>query len=236
VLEGFVRSEAERRPLSGASVGIADLRLAATTGADGEFRIAHVTPGRYVVHVRHVGSQQLTDTIDFLPRMRRTRTFLLRQGIVLDTVRTSDKASALSPALRGFEERSRTGQGRYIADTLLRKNDDRRLAEVLTCFLPGLRIQKEGSRDVVVSTRDNRSGKYAILGSGPTSRCYATIYLDGVMIYDKSTAGDTQPPPDLNQFSVNQLGAVEFYAGQSTLPPQFKSSECGTLLLWTREK
>ena len=46
-------------------------------------------------------------------------------------------------------------------------------------------------------------------------------------------AGDA-PPPNLDDFSVSTLAGVEYYAGGAALPPQFKSSGCGTLLLWTR--
>jgi hypothetical protein len=43
-------------------------------------------------------------------------------------------------------------------------------------------------------------------------------------------------PPNLNDFSVKDLAGVEYYPGDATAPPQYHQSNCGLLLLWTREK
>src|SRR5262249_22954306 len=143
---------------------------------------------------------------------------------------------AISPALRGFEERRATGRGRYLTDSLLRKNEQRQLGDLLASQLAGLKIMKMGSGDVAVSKRGKPRGKEAMLNRGSQRACFATVYVNGVMIYDKSTSDPKQPPPDLREFPVSQIAAIEFYPGQSTLPVQFKASECGTLLLWLREK
>lgn len=144
-------------------------------------------------------------------------------------------ADTLSRALRGFEERRRRGQGRFLSDSVLRSNEKRQLADVLVTHLPGLRIDRFGDRSSVASTRDRRTGSFEIL-SASGNACYVTLYLDGLVLYDGVTTGANQPPPDINQFSVEQLVGVEFYAAQTAVPIQFKSSDCGTLVLWSREQ
>ncbi|MEO8334950.1 MAG: hypothetical protein ABI664_08260 [bacterium] len=44
--------------------------------------------------------------------------------------------------------------------------------------------------------------------------------------------------PDFNRFAVGEYAAVEFYPGDASLPLQYsnRGSDCGTLLLWTRER
>ena len=71
--------------------------------------------------------------------------------------------------------------------------------------------------------------------NSPTG-CWASIYLDGVRIYD---VGQGKPAPDFNALNVDQYAGVEFYAGAATTPLQFSSSsgfDCGALVLWTRER
>jgi hypothetical protein len=43
------------------------------------------------------------------------------------------------------------------------------------------------------------------------------------------------PPLNIDSFGVRDLAGIEYY-GPATTPAQFKSSPCGTLLLWTRDK
>jgi hypothetical protein len=64
------------------------------------------------------------------------------------------------------------------------------------------------------------------------------VYLDGMRLYDAIVASRSRAmtPPNLNDFSVKDLAGVEYYPGDATAPPQYHQSNCGLLLLWTREK
>jgi hypothetical protein len=62
--------------------------------------------------------------------------------------------------------------------------------------------------------------------------CYAQVYLDDVLM------NPTRPtePFDVNTIKLEQLEAVEFYAGPSQTPAKYSrlDSRCGVLVLWTR--
>ncbi len=54
------------------------------------------------------------------------------------------------------------------------------------------------------------------------------------MLFDLNTTDSRTPPPNLSDFAGAQLGGVEYYPGNAARPPQFRASECGVLLLWSR--
>ncbi|HEX4682426.1 MAG TPA: carboxypeptidase regulatory-like domain-containing protein [Gemmatimonadaceae bacterium] len=226
----------DHRPLDNAEVSLPQIGRLAVTDADGRFQIGAVKPGTYVAQVRRIGYAQATDSLTLSARARLTRSFTLKQASVLDTVRTLASTSHyVSANLRDFEERSRAGQGRFIADSELRRHDDERTADVLRTLVPGLRIQNAASGAIVMSSRDGRSSKLALEG-GSQARCFTTIYLDGILLYDIESSPRNQPPPNINDYPVNSLTGIEFHAEQGTLPVRFKTGECGTLLLWSRER
>jgi hypothetical protein len=75
-----------------------------------------------------------------------------------------------------------------------------------------------------VATSGRQSSRFAILGGA----CPADVYIDGLIVSDNN----------LEQMRVDQFAAVEFYAGGARTPVQYNKtdSNCGVLLLWTRER
>jgi len=66
--------------------------------------------------------------------------------------------------------------------------------------------------------------KYMVLGGA----CELDLYVNGAIYTDN----------DLEKLAVAEFAAVEFYAGGATIPVQHNKtgSNCGVLLLWTRER
>jgi hypothetical protein len=63
-----------------------------------------------------------------------------------------------------------------------------------------------------------------------------SVYYDGAPLY--TGAPDTDAP-DMRSFRVDEFAGIEYYAGGASVPAQFnntRESNCGVLLLWTREK
>jgi hypothetical protein len=233
-------------PVAGAEVDMSPDGGHLLTDSTGGFRAVGLATGVYTVRIRRVGYQQFSDLVSVGPEAETRHDFRLTRLVTLDTVQTRAKGvTYISPALRGFEERRAAGHGYFIAEAELRKADNRTLANVLM-RLPGIMTRSHRSADYVASRRSAGGGPAGGLSSGggqpradpndPRSPrgCWVAVYLDGVAVY----LGPPAPAPDLGRTLVRELAGVEFYAGSATLPAQFsaiKTSDCGVLLLWTRE-
>jgi hypothetical protein len=131
-----------------------------------------------------------------------------------------------------------------VAETTLRAMDNRQLAEVLTSQVSGLQIIRRGSESFVASSRNTKQSDRVLTSPGQrsTAACYSTVYLDGVIIFDMSSAtrlsrgGAPIQPPNLSDYAVSHLAGIEFYAGEASAPPGYRHTGCGLLLLWTRER
>jgi len=225
-LFGLVMRDSLGHELSGAEVTLAGMPRAVLTNMRGGFRIDALPPGRYALAIRHVGFRQFTDTIEVAAGQRLEREFVMtEQAQELDSVRVSaPETKYLSPMLRGFEERRKAGRGGYfITDSLLRRNDERNMGGVVAASAPGVMLISAAGYTYLASSR--KGGK-----------CWVAVYIDGVRIYDATMGMISRP--DFNRIAVREYAAVEFYPGDASLPLQYsnRGSDCGTLLLWTRER
>ncbi|MHB2034246.1 MAG: carboxypeptidase regulatory-like domain-containing protein [Gemmatimonadaceae bacterium] len=240
---GFVHADADATALPGAEVAITTLNKSVTTGADGSFRLAALPPGLFGVRVRHVGFAMLQDTIVVRAGKTATRIYELSPRVtMLDTVTTSSvRPRYVSPQLRGFEERSALGIGHFLTEAELRKHDDQSLSTAMRARIPGLLWVSYRSATFLASQRGAGSTFRNLPRAlpddhGSPAGCWVSVYLDGVRIY---TPDGNKPAPDFNALDAGQFAGIEFYAGGATVPPQFNATtafDCGTLLLWTREK
>ncbi len=237
-----VADSARGHPIQNAEVMAPALNASVRTNAKGEFRLTEFPSGRQLVVVRLIGYQTVADTVELGAGPETRHDFVLgERAVPLDSVVAEAKKPReyISPNLNGFVERMHNHAGGYfIDDSTLRKNEDHRLPDVLSSRLAGMRIYRHvGDTAYMVSTRNGGGVGGGRSRTNPLPpQCYATIYLDGIQIYDLARMGRDVPPPDLSSFLVSDLAGVEFYPGSASLPMEFKSGECGTLLLWTREK
>lgn len=241
-----VADSARGHPVESAEVMAPALNVSTRTNEKGEFRLGGLAPGRQMIVVRLIGYRTLADTVELSADADTRHNFVLSQRAVpLDSMVAEAKQPReyISPNLNGFLERMHNHAGGYfIDDSTLRKNEDHRLQDVVLSRMSGMRlIRGAGDEAYMASSRMGSPG--ALLGRGGKSNsnplpraCYATVYLDGILIYDLERMGPDVKPPDLSSFLVSDLAGVEFYPGQASLPVQFKSGQCGTLLLWTRER
>lgn len=236
LVAGTVTSDtAHKRPLVGVEVSIPAVHKSTRTDSTGFYHIDGLAIGRYTVSVRAVGRQPRIDTLTVTSDDAVLHDFVLTDlAYPLDTVvSASEKTGFVSPAMRGFDERRKLGFGHFYPQEVLRKNDNDKLTDFAR-RIPGAKLIRSGTHTYLASSR--RSGQAAILNSNRP--CFATVYVDGVLIFDsKSTPRQLAalPPPDLQDFNVNDLGAIEFYGGEATAPPGFRQSGCGLLLIWSRE-
>ena len=61
------------------------------------------------------------------------------------------------------------------------------------------------------------------------------VWQDGLRIYTPGRGGS---PPDLNDYPVSQLEAIEIYRGEAETPADLggTGAGCGTIVLWTRRQ
>jgi CarboxypepD_reg-like domain len=244
MLSGTVFRDSAGHQLAAADIVLPALNRRATANWAGEFRISQLPAGRHAVLVRHLGFAPLIDTIEVADGARVDREFILtEQPATLDTVSVkAPEKKYISPALRDFEERRKAGFGYFIEEETMRKNNERRLIDVLAGYLPGIKVFSSGANgsirgEYVSSGRKCGSGPAFLSCRSGTEKCPVTLYLDGVLIFD-SARDDAGQMPDLSRYNTRDYAAVEYYAGGASTPIKYNatSSGCGVMLLWTRER
>lgn len=253
-LSGAINGGPGSGPISNVEIVIREAGIRAYSDSAGHYRIVGLPRGAYWVLARKVGFDADSMKVVITAETNISLSFVLRpQVTVLDTIKSRVSAPYISSQLRGFEERRRSGQGYFVAEQDLRKFDHTSLPAVLS-RVPGLRVTGYRGASYVQSSRNAGGGGFAILGPSKSSSrpgcdgsradpcdlnsprgCWVAVYLDGIPIF-------TGPPgnaPDFARMQVNEYAAVEYYSGGARIPVQFgsgKSSDCGVLLLWTRER
>jgi hypothetical protein len=232
------------RSIVGAEIEIAVLKTSVRANSAGDYRIDRVPAGRYLVVVRAIGYTPRADSVTIVAGARVVHDFALnRPPTMLDSLVSSTTPLTatryISPALRGFEERRKSGFGHFIGEEVLRKHDNSSLAREMGSRIPGLHLVLHRTHTHIHSTRG--AANFSTLPqaeprqSGSPRGCWLNVFVDGARIYTTGN-GDA---PDFARLPVNEYAGVEYYAGGATIPPQYNSTNpysCGTLLLWTRER
>lgn len=246
-LVGTVARDSSGHMIGGVEIRLPQLTRLVTTNYLGEFGISAIPAGRYAVTLRAVGFTPITDTVEIKANAVTEREFILAPVVVaLDTVKTTSAGQRrLPPGLAGMEERRRSGQGGYfITEDILRDNDSRQMAGLLSGRIPGVTQVFIGSAVYIASGRTVGDGGpvFRKKPAGSPNACFVTVYMDGVRIWNGPWDGPSDrqhpPPPDFGHMGVNEYGGVEYYPGGASLPIQFNTTGtgCGTLLLWTRDR
>jgi hypothetical protein len=243
-LSGWVVRARDGAPIAGADVWLISSQQRVATDSSGSFRVAGLVAGPQLLQIRHLGYEVRRDTVTVRAGGDSVVRFVLReQSAQLDTVRTiAPEQKYVSPMLRGFEERRLSGEGgRFISDSVLRRNENAQLTSLITSRIPGLMI---GAARMLVSSRKQCKGPVLYHSgdskcqSGGAPDCYVSVFIDGVLFYSARMAEQGAKPIDLNHESISNFAGVEFYADNGTAPAGMHSDDegCGSLWLWTRER
>jgi hypothetical protein len=241
VLTGTVVRDSSGAPIADVEIAIPSLNRSTRTNYLGEFRLSALPAGAFAVVVRLPGFAALTDSITFAAGARVDREFSLRaQAVALDTVRTSAREQKyISPNLRDFEERRTSGRGGYfVSDSMLRKEQNRPMLNILMGYVPGLTRVRVQNKYYVGTARKCAPGPEFLKCKGGPSACPVTLYVDGVRVYDAVNSPLPSDVPDLGLFRPEEYAGIEYYPGGASLPAKYSasSSGCGVLLLGSRER
>jgi len=222
-LTGVVREDSTNQPIAGVELVIGALDRRTTTDSVGAFRFDGLATGIHFILVRKIGYRPvqlrailaMDDTLDAVVTLRPATVELAPLEVTV---------SAIPPGMEAWEARRRSGAGYFIEPKTLRQSEHRQLADIFRSVRGVSLRYGRGNRIILINNRD---------------RCPMQIYLDGLKIYEpRAGPGRATEPPDINQFTVAHLEAIEIYRGPAETPPEFSGTggACGTVVLWSRRR
>jgi hypothetical protein len=237
-----IYDEQTGEPIAGVEVRNLINGASALTTKTGTVLLTFVDTSGGLMTFKKLGYEQLTLVVANSVRDTTPLTLVLRPvkavlPVVVTTAKGSDRVDYISPKLRAFEERRQQGLGSFIPEAELRKDDGGHMSETLVKHIPGVHL-------VSPPCTKRLSGgcpQYFATARGQANfdktPCYVTIYVDGALYYSRKMSGG-QDPPDPRYMNVTDFAGVEYYAGGSTMPPEYNATDsgCGLLLFWTRER
>ena len=224
-----VFDEASGEPVEGADVIDVLSNTKAITTKTGTVSLFFLPDGGSMVRIRKVGYEPQTFMVAIDSANKTPITVLLKPaGTTLPTVTVTDSAPLrLTPRLREFEEHRKTGFGHFIGEEVFRKNESTSMANLLISRLPLQTVETSTGAILLASTRTPCGGLALSVCARPN--CFVRIYIDGVTV-----AG----AQDMGRMSAMDFAAAEFYPGGAILPAGYSptGSQCGTLILYTRDR
>ena len=190
----------------------------ARTNDSGVFRLATLPAGAIHVTARRLGFAPASTKLTL--RGGATDSLVLSLtavAIAIEGVTVEDEYDARSHRLlAGFWERRARGFGNYITRDEIEKRDPHDFVDLVR-MIPSVTVQTRGGRKVIRFARS--TGRID---------CPPQYFVDGMRIENGS--------PD--EFTPEDVEAVELYSGPATTPPQFaprfNSYTCGAVVIWTR--
>jgi hypothetical protein len=225
-----VYDEASGAPID--SVQVKDMLsgASAVTTSTGTVSLFFLPDGGSLVRLRKIGYEPQTMMVAIAPADTTPLTLLLTKVPQQLPGMTIKAAAPLYHSSRLQDAESRVvshAGGSFIDEAQMRKLDNETLADVLSSRMPGLMpVPGLHGETYFVSSRQPCSKS---MGGCVRPDCFLRLYIDGVL----STAA-----ADYNHMSPIDYAIAEFYPGPATAPIEYVSgnTNCGVLLLWTRER
>lgn len=220
VILGVVRDTAGRT-LAGVHVSAVNASHAVYSRPDGSFLLSTVPPGTQLVRARRIGHAPEVVALVLAAGDTAEIDFVLRPVQELPTVVTEGER-VRNRNLLGFEERRRSGFGRFIDRAQLDQWQPSRPSDVLR-RVAGLTFtyDEQGRKRLTFARSAGLSGQ----------PCPPLFYLDGVQY-------PIQPDEDVDVAlpPIMEIEGIEIYKGVATVPATMNApgAACGVIALWTR--
>jgi CarboxypepD_reg-like domain len=241
VIGGTVYRDTADHVLAGVEITIPALKRHLLSDTAGDFHFTAVPAGRYSMLFRHLGFAPLVDTVVVADDKPVDREYVLaEQAVRLDAVNTTAKERTyINPQYNDFLERVRVHNGGYfMTDSLLRKNEDRQINDILTSYIPGITTFLPNPKNRPTAEYISSGSRGGCARGGQCATCPVTLYLDGHLVFAKQLEPDKLNWPDIRAYRAVDYAGVEYYPGGASTPSQFNATvnTCGVLLLWSRAK
>ncbi len=233
-VHGLLLDEANGEGLAGGSVTISTNRgrwqRTVRTDSVGAWSLPGLAPGAYRLRGVRIGYVETGGELEIAgDTLIEVRLRLAVRAVSLAPLTVVGQPEMeVSPVLRGFYVRMRSGPGRFITRAEIDERHPVRTTDLLR-GLPNLRVASPGS---------GVGGGVASRGSS-SGRCSAVVFVDGMRL--------TQPVIGGRGVSVSSVSideyvhpgdveGIEIYRGEADTPAEFLTrwASCGTIVIWTR--
>lgn len=200
-----------------------------TTDSDGEFTVWVRNPGSYTVRVQVLGFQPAeTDVLELGPdEVKRIQVPMSVDVFDVEGIEvTGQRREPIF--MRGVRERQQSGFGTVYTREDLEFRSGSAVQDILRTQ-PGMRIIRQiGDGQVGIQT-----GRAP---PGVSRACYATVYVDGVQVFDASSPQPADNVLQVLDLRADEIEAMEVYRGAAQVPAEFSGlgSDCGVIAVWTR--
>ena len=196
------------KPIEGAIVSVSG-GTSTRTDATGAWTLVDAPAGTRTFEVRAVGFYPVRGTVDVTSGGRTLVTKMSTMKAVLDTVKV--RADRLADNT-GFEERRRSGQGRFLTPSDVERRQPFMTSELFR-QVPGVRM----------------NGDAIAVRGAIADWCTPAVYINDMYMFSLTASEiDMWVHP-------NEIKGIEVYTG-ATAPPQYQPgmSGCGAIVMWTK--
>jgi hypothetical protein len=203
------------------------------TDAEGRFLLVGPAPGEYWIEIESPFHHDYSDgPISLAAADTVSVTFELAPlPVELDDLTVEAEGPSMRLAVEGVYDRMEAGIGVHFDRERIRARPGTRVSDLIA-LLPMVELRPDPLARATRVLFRRRQFERLLEGDGvPTAPCFPQVFLDGAML---SIGGSI--PTELDQFSTNDLQAVEVYESPAGLPTRFHgtNAHCGTIVLWTR--
>lgn len=231
-LVGTVVSDPGEHPLAQAEIIVAGADRTVRSDSLGAFRLAGVPAGAHQVTVRLAGYKPWIGTLQFRDAQTVEADFVLQSiATALPGVDVNARAPTANPRLIEFEDRRRSGVGRFISTEVFEKNGTRSLSSVILAQISGVKLTERMGEKILNSTHDGQS------------QCPVQVVLNGTAVF---TGAPTEEPFNIDSIRAENVLGLEYYTVAAT-PTRYlgtggiavrgnhpQGAPCGTVIIWTK--
>jgi hypothetical protein len=210
---GIVR-DSTGKPIDGAQLTVWGAGVSGVSGTDGRFDFRSLPSGTQTLEIHYLGFEPLRLALDLVSGRTDTVGAKLTKLVqVLAGVHVFGKKHSVS-RLDEFLRRQQHGLGQFVTAADIEKRHPFRVTD-LFYSMPGMHVSPNSNFD------------YSIVSSRSSRPCYPNVYIDGSPVDGAAQS--------LNQYvSPRDIRAMEVYADAATVPAQYRTTDCGAVLIWTK--